>query len=103
MADRNDDVRMGAKSTAILFGDADKLAVGILQILLWLTLLLIGINTGMSGYYYVALLVGAALFDHHQWMIRERDSQACFAAFLHNNWFGMVIFIGIALHYLLGA
>jgi len=103
MADREDDVRMGAKSTAILFGDADKLAVAILQILLWLTLLLIGINTGMSGYYYVALLVGAALFDHHQWMIRERESRACFAAFLHNNWFGMVIFIGIALHYLLGA
>ncbi|MDH3712427.1 MAG: 4-hydroxybenzoate octaprenyltransferase [Gammaproteobacteria bacterium] len=103
MADREDDVRMGAKSTAILFGDADRLAVGILQILLLLTLFLIGINTGMSGYYYVALLVGAALFDHHQWMIRERESQACFDAFLHNSWFGMIVFFGIVLHYLLGA
>jgi 4-hydroxybenzoate polyprenyltransferase len=102
MADREDDVRMGAKSTAILFGDADRLAVGILQALLLLTLLLIGINTGMSGYYYVALLLGAALFDHHQWMIRERESKACFDAFLHNSWFGMIVFIGIVLHYLLG-
>ncbi|MDH3450887.1 MAG: 4-hydroxybenzoate octaprenyltransferase, partial [Gammaproteobacteria bacterium] len=102
MADRDDDIRMGAKSTAILFGDADKTAVAILQALLLLTLLLIGFNTGMSGYYYVALFLGAALFDHHQWMIRERESQACFDAFLHNNWFGMIVFIGIALHYLLG-
>lgn len=102
MADREDDIRLGAKSTAILFGDADKTAVAIVQVLLLFALLLIGINKGMSGYYYVALLLGAALFDHHQWMIRERDPQACFDAFLHNNWFGMVIFIGIVLHYLLG-
>ena len=47
------------------------------------------------------LLIGAALFDHHQWMIREREPQACMRAFLHNHWFGMTVFVGIALHYAL--
>ncbi len=102
MADREDDIRMGAKSTAILFGDADKAAIAVLQILLLLTLVMIGVNNDMGGYYYVALLIGAALFDHHRWMIRDRQPAACFRAFLHNHWFGMVVFIGIALHYLVG-
>ncbi len=102
MADREDDLRMGARSTAILFGQHDRLIVGALQVLLLLTLVLIGVNAGLGPYYYIALLLGAALFDHHQWMIRDREPAACFAAFLHNNWFGLVVFAGIALDYLAG-
>ena len=100
MVDRDDDIAAGARSTAILFGDADRLIIGILQVVLWLALFMIGVNMDMSGYYFVALAVGAGLFDHHQWLIREREPQACFHTFLHNHWFGLTVFAGIALHYL---
>lgn len=101
MVDRDDDLRIGVKSTAILFGDLDKFMVGILQSMTLLALLFAGQQLSFSWPYYLALAISAGLFIYHQWLIRNRDKQACFAAFLHNHWVGAVVFAGIIAHYLL--
>lgn len=99
MVDRDDDVKVGIKSTAILFGRHDRLVVALLQITCLAALYLAGRAFDLGNYYSVALLVSAGLFGYHQYLIRERQPEACFRAFLHNNWVGMVIFAGIAAHY----
>lgn len=99
MVDRDDDIRIGVKSTAILFGDADKLMVGILQISTLLCLVLLGLELNFSWFYYLGLMLAAALFGYQQFIVRERDKAQCFKAFLNNNWVGMVIFLGIVMHY----
>jgi 4-hydroxybenzoate polyprenyltransferase len=101
MVDREDDLRIGVKSTAILFGESDRAILGILQILLFAVLLLVGSRFGLGwGYYQAGLAVAAALALWQQYLIRDREPEACFRAFLNNNWFGMAIFIGLVLHYL---
>lgn len=99
MADREDDLKIGVKSTAILFGDADRLIIGIIQALLIIDLVLIGRQADLGLYYYLSLVLATAIALYHQFLIRHRDPQQCFRAFLHNNWFGMVIFLGIVLDY----
>jgi 4-hydroxybenzoate polyprenyltransferase len=99
MVDRDDDLKAGIKSTAILFGRHDRLIVACLQLLCLLLLYLAGRAFALGSPYYIALLLAGALFGYHQYLIRNRDRDACFKAFLHNNWVGMVIFLGIALHY----
>ncbi len=99
MVDRRDDLRIGVKSTAILFGDGDRLIIGIIQALFFLVLLIVGQHLGMGGYYYGGLLVAALFAGYQQYLLRDRDVLLCFRAFLNNNVFGAVIFIGIALHY----
>lgn len=99
MVDRDDDIRIGVKSTAILFGDADKLIIGILQISALLCLVLLGVQLKFGWFYYSGLILAAALFGYQQFIVRERDKAQCFKAFLNNNWVGMVIFFGIALQY----
>lgn len=99
MVDRDDDLRVGIKSTAILFGEADRPVLGALQLLCLLALALAGQRFGLGGIYYLSLVAVAALFGYHQYLIRSRDRDACFRAFRHNNWVGLVIFMGIALHY----
>lgn len=99
MVDRPDDLKIGVKSTAILFGDLDRLIVGLLQVLLLLTLLLIGHRLHLSGAYYAGLLFAAGFAVYEQYLIRRRDPQRCFQAFLNNNWFGAAVFAGILLHY----
>lgn len=101
MVDRDDDIKVGIKSTAVLFGDADRLVLGALQVLCLLAWLLAGQRFELGGAYYLGLLVAGLLFGYHQYLIRERDRAACFRAFRHNNWVGLAIFMGIALHYLL--
>mgnify|MGYP003109196000 FL=1 len=101
MVDRDDDIKVGIKSTAVLFGDADRLVLGALQALCLLAWLLAGQRFELGGAYYLGLLVAGLLFGYHQYLIRERDRAACFRAFRHNNWVGLAIFMGIALHYLL--
>jgi 4-hydroxybenzoate polyprenyltransferase len=101
MVDRDDDIKVGIKSTAVLFGDADRLVVGALQVLCLLAWLLAGQRFELGGAYYLGLLVAGLLFGYHQYLIRERDRAACFRAFRHNNWVGLAVFMGIALHYLL--
>jgi 4-hydroxybenzoate polyprenyltransferase len=99
MVDRDDDLRIGVKSTAILFGEQDRLITGVLQVLTLYTLLLIGNRYDMGMYFYSALTVAAALFVYQQWLIRFRERSACFKAFLNNNWVGAVIFVGIYAEY----
>ncbi len=100
MVDRDDDLKIGVKSTAILFGTADRLIIGILQVLLLLDLVLIGNQAALGLYYYFGLVVAAALALYQQYLIRNREPALCFQAFLNNNWFGAAIFCGIFLDYL---
>ncbi|GAB6040426.1 4-hydroxybenzoate octaprenyltransferase [Endothiovibrio diazotrophicus] len=100
MVDRDDDLKIGVKSTAILFGDADRVIIGLLQGIFLLDLVLIGVNAKLGIPYYLSLAVAAALAGYHQWLIRSRDRALCFKAFLHNNWLGMTVFFGIAVDYL---
>jgi len=100
MIDREDDLKLGLKSTAILFADMDKLMIAILQALMLLALALAGRDMHFGRWYYAGLAVAALLFAYQQWLIREREPAACLRAFLNNNYVGMVIFIGIALQYL---
>lgn len=99
MVDREDDLKIGIKSTAVLFGDADRLVIATLQGLSLLALLLAGMRFELGPYFYGSMIVSAALFAYHQFLIKERKPQGCFKAFKHNNWVGMVIFLGIAAHY----
>lgn len=101
MVDRDDDLKIGIKSTAILFGRNDKLIIGLLQLSTLLLLLAIGVYLSLSSLYYIGLFAGTALFVYQQYLIRDRDRQRCFKAFLNNNWFGAAVFIGLFLHYLL--
>ena len=100
MVDRDDDIKIGIKSTAILFGKHDRLMVGVLQLSALLTLYLAGRSFELGLYYNLSLLLSAVLFGYHQYLIRDRLPEACFRAFIHNNWVGMVIFAGVALSYM---
>jgi 4-hydroxybenzoate polyprenyltransferase len=97
MADREYDLQIGVKSTAILFGDADRVMIGMLQVMFIFALVLVGNALSLSGWYYLALLIASILLGWQQWMIRDREPQACFQAFLHNHWVGLVIFVGVIL------
>jgi 4-hydroxybenzoate polyprenyltransferase len=102
MVDRNDDVRIGVRSTAILFGDSDRHIIAALQLLTLLSLYLVGGMMRMTSWYYAGLMAGALFFMHHLWLIRARAREACFQAFLNNHYFGMSVFLGIALNYQFG-
>jgi 4-hydroxybenzoate polyprenyltransferase len=102
MVDREDDLRIGVKSTAILFADMDRMIIGCIQFLMLICMLFIGQKLELGLYYYASLGVAAGLFAYQQYLIRERDRAGCFTAFLNNNWAGMVIFIGLLLHYSVG-
>ncbi len=97
MVDRDDDLKIGIKSTAILFGRYDKLIIGILQVVVLALMALIGWLNGLSGAFYGTIVVAGALFIYQQRLIAERDRDACFKAFLNNNYVGLVLFIGLAL------
>ena len=101
MADREEDLKIGVKSTAILFGPLDKCVIGLIQVLVIICLLLIGINTDMSRVYYAAICVGIGFFVYQQILIKHRFADRCFYAFLNNQYFGLVVFIGILAHYCL--
>ena len=101
MVDRDDDLKIGVKSTAILFGDADRLIIGVLQVLMLICLVLIGLRAELSGLYYVSLVAAAGMFAYQQHLIRDRSREGCFRAFLNNNYLGGAIFLGVFLHYLL--
>ncbi len=94
MVDRDDDLKVGIKSTAILFGDLDRLMIGILQISALLSFLLVGLQLGYQNFYYLGLLVCAALFGYQQFLIRNRDRDACLAAFKNNIRAGFALFAG---------
>lgn len=97
MVDRDDDLKIGIKSTAILFGQNDKRYVALLQLTTLMLLLLAGWLESLNRIYYLSLLAVAVFFLYQQWLIRNRQRDACFKAFLNNNWVGMLVFLGIAL------
>jgi 4-hydroxybenzoate polyprenyltransferase len=99
MVDREDDLRLGVRSTAILFGDADRAIIGIFQALLLLVLWLVGRQAGLGDWYSAGLGIAGGLSLWQQYLIRDRRPEDCFRAFLNNNYLGMAIFIGILLHY----
>lgn len=99
MVDREDDIRLGIRSSAILFAQADRLIIGGLQCLMLSNLYLIGLRASLTWPYNAALVVAAGLFVYQQYLIRERSRSACFAAFMNNNWVGGVVFVGIWLCY----
>lgn len=97
MVDRDDDKKIGVKSTAILFGLQDKKIIAALQGFFIVMLICIGILFNLKQIYYYSLIVVAMLFVYQQWLIKDRERQPCFRAFLNNNWVGLVIFLGILL------
>lgn len=101
MTDRDDDLRIGVKSTAILFGESDRSIIITLQGLAVVCLLLAGARFGLGGWFYLGLLGAVLCFAWQYRQTRTRDRMACFKAFLHNHWAGLAIFIGIVLDYAL--
>lgn len=101
MVDRDDDLKIGVKSTAILFGEADKVIVGILQVLTVLILGMVAAQAELGVFFYLGLLGMAALFGYQQYLIRLRQREACFRAFLNNQWAGASMFLGLLLDTLL--
>jgi 4-hydroxybenzoate polyprenyltransferase len=99
MADREEDLVIGVKSTAILFGKADKAIIAILQIVVLVLLFWIGQKNNFNQLYFIGLLIAVSLAIYQQWLIKDREAKFCFQAFLNNNWFGGIIFISIAAHY----
>lgn len=99
MVDRDDDVKIGIKSTAILFGDNDRLIIGILQACVLGLMALIGWLNGLHWEFYWSILIAGALFVYQQKLIRHRERGSCFQAFLNNNYVGLVLFIGLAMSY----
>jgi len=100
MVDRDDDLKIGVKSTAVLFGDADKVIIGALQVLTLSCLIAVRVQAELGLRFDLAVLAAAGLFVYQQRLIRDRDRDACFKAFLNNHYVGMLLFIGIVLHYL---
>ncbi len=100
MVDRDDDLKIGVKSTAILFGNADRLIIAGLQALTLVILAFVGQRVELGLFYFVSIGAMALFFIYQQHLIRDRQRDPCFKAFLNNNWAGLSIFIGILLHYL---
>lgn len=100
MADREDDLKVGVKSTAILFGRYDRAWVAVFQAASLITLAAIGNSLGLGSYYYGGWLLALLLALYQQYLIRRRDRAASFKAFLNNGWFGAAIFVGLVLAYL---
>ncbi|MCS6948350.1 MAG: 4-hydroxybenzoate octaprenyltransferase [Steroidobacteraceae bacterium] len=103
MVDRSDDLRIGVKSTAILFGDLDRVWIAVLQLLMLVALLLVGRALAFATWYYLGLGVAALCFIWQQWLIRARAPQECFRAFNNNAVAGLAVLLGIVLEYLFRA
>jgi 4-hydroxybenzoate polyprenyltransferase len=101
MADREDDLKIGVKSSAILFGRHDRLIIGLMQAVMFGLFVLAGLSFSLGVWYYLGLLAATGFAVYEQYLIRGRDAQQCFRAFLNNHYLGASIFVGIALHYLL--
>jgi 4-hydroxybenzoate polyprenyltransferase len=101
MVDKNDDIKVGVKSTAILFGQYDKLIIMLLQVSCLSLLTAVAIWLKLSWPFYLALVVSVGLFLYQHRLIKDRDRSLCFKAFLHNHYVGLVFAIGIIGHYII--
>jgi len=97
MVDRDDDIRLGIKTSALFFGEHDVLAVMTCYALFLISMLFIGLWQGYGPFYTGGLLVASVIAGYHYRLIRNRTREGCFKAFLHNNWLGAAIFAGIVL------
>jgi len=97
MVDRDDDLKIGVKSTAILFGRFDNLINGVLQLAALGLLALVGMRSGLGSAFYWSMLVAAGLFVYQQKLTANRQRELCFKAFLNNNWVGFTLFVGVVL------
>jgi 4-hydroxybenzoate polyprenyltransferase len=100
MVDRADDLKIGIKSSAILFAQMDRIIIALLQLLFVLLLVIVGLIFHLKVIYYISIVITAVLFLYQQWLVKTRDPQQCFAAFLNNNWVGLAIFVGISMSFL---
>lgn len=101
MVDRDDDLKIGVKSTAILFGQQDRLIIGLLQLAMFLLLIWAGMLAGLGYVYFIGLALAALLAGYQQWLIRKRERDGCFRAFLNNHPLGLVVFLGLFFDYVL--
>lgn len=101
MVDKDDDLKIGVKSTAILFGDYDRQIIAVLQIVMLALLVVVGQMHHAGAPYYLGLLVAVGLSVYQQKLIFNREKSLCFKAFLNSNWFGMAVFVGLAADYLI--
>jgi 4-hydroxybenzoate polyprenyltransferase len=99
MVDRGDDLALGVKSTAILFGEFDRKIIGAIQVMVLVCLVMIGVQVELGWYYYAGVCVAAGLVFYQQRLIRYHEREECFRAFLNNNWFGAAVFAGLLLDY----
>jgi 4-hydroxybenzoate polyprenyltransferase len=99
MTDRPDDIKIGVRSTAILFGELDRAFIVGLQVLLLASLVLVGRSAGMGVWYYSGLVAAALFCAYQAHLVKERDVVQSFRAFLNNAWFGAAVFAGILLDY----
>ena len=100
MVDREFDIEIGVKSTAILFGDADKVIIGSLQAMFILAMILAGRQFELGTFYYLSLVIASGFLAYQQYLIKDRLPGPCFESFLNNNWVGVVIFIGVLLSFI---
>jgi len=100
MVDREDDLKIGVKSTAILFGENDKRIIGFLQLITLGLLWTVGDILAFGWPYQISLVIAAGLFSYQQLLISNRERDKCFQAFLHNHWVGLIVFVGILFEYL---
>jgi 4-hydroxybenzoate polyprenyltransferase len=99
MVDREDDLKIGVRSSAILFADMDRFLIGVMQVMMIYALTLVGHNMEFGDWYYAGVAAAAGLFLWQQWLIRRREPAGCLRAFLNNQYVGLVIFVGILLQY----
>ncbi len=99
MVDREDDIKIGIKSTAIFFGRYDSFIIGILHLLTLMTVTIVGMINDRGSIFYLGILIASGFAIYQQFLIENKEPQKCLQAFLNNNWLGMVIFIGIATDY----
>ena len=103
MVDREDDLSVGIKSTAILFGNLDVRIIGLLQCLCLIAFWRCGVAFALGPIYYAAVVTVGILFARHLWLIRDRDIEQCFAAFNQSKWIGLIILMGLCGHFWMGA
>jgi len=100
MVDRGDDLVLGVKSTAILFGESDRQIIGVIQVMVLVCLVMIGVQAELGWLYYAGVGAAAGLAIYQQGLIRYREREECFKAFLNNNWFGAAVFVGLLMDYI---
>ncbi len=100
MMDREDDLKVGVKSTAILFGEWDRHMIALAHMIALVLLIKAGTMAGLGTFFYLGLVAAAGLAVYQQKLIHKRDPKLCFRAFLNNSWFGAAIFAGLVLNYM---